>query len=97
MLTEVFIVKLPGNVNNLCRGGQRTQHSAGIIEDSFDFTVQVWRRLVELDRQHNWRFQRGVLAKALHLFLETGINFVVLVPADQATRTAAIGVVQKIA
>jgi hypothetical protein len=93
MLTEVFIVKLPDNVNNLCRGGQTTQHSAGIIEDSFDFTVQLLRRLVELDRQHNWRFQRPILSQALHLFVEAGINFVVLVPTDQAPRAATIGIV----
>jgi hypothetical protein len=39
MFTEIFIVEVPDEFDDLGGGGQRTKHRAGVIEDASHFFI----------------------------------------------------------
>jgi hypothetical protein len=39
MFTEIFIVEVPDELDDLGSGGQRTKHRSGVIEDAPHFFI----------------------------------------------------------
>ena len=64
-----------------------------MVKDSFDFSVQLGHGFVELDQQNNWRLKRAVCAEVAHLFIEAGTDFIILIPTDQAARSATFSII----
>jgi hypothetical protein len=90
MLTDVFIVNLPDDLNNSGSRRQRPQHGTGVIHCLLDHRIFFFYGLPELHRQNNGRFKWSFLADTAHLFIEASIDFIIFMPADEAPRTTTV-------
>ena len=68
-----------------------------MIEDAAHFLIQLLDRSVESDWNHHVGLARTVLAHVLRLFVEAGVDRVVLVPRDKTAGARRFGVHQPVA
>src|SRR5258707_5484834 len=61
MFTEIFIVEIPDQFNDLGAGGERPKHRGSVIEDAPYFFIQLFRGLVQMDGERHIRLASAVL------------------------------------
>src|SRR5208337_2147338 len=85
MFTEIFIVEVPHEFDDLGSGGQRTKHRASVIENLPHFFIELFACLIQVNRERHIRLARTVLAHVLRLFIKAGVDRVVFVPSDETS------------
>jgi len=68
-----------------------------MIEDATHFLIQFPDRPLESDWKHHVGLARTVLAHVLRIFVETGVDRIVLVPRDKTAGPGGFGVHQPVA
>src|SRR5258708_17551532 len=92
MFTEIFIVEIPDQFNDLGAGAERPKHRGSVIEDAPYFFIQLFRGLVQMDGERHIRLASAVFPHVLRLLIKAGVDRIILVPGDYTSRPGVLSI-----